>query len=129
MRIRRPISPTYATPQEAIAYLASVCDGAVRRDGHGFAAEHVALGHDLSLRRRWRRRHRRKAARLIRYYRRQLERAGFDVHAVLTGKPARASRRSTIETIPQWAPDPARLHEQRFWNGRRWTSDTAPAGS
>ncbi len=89
MRIRRPISPTYATPKEAIAYLASVCDGAVRRDGHGFAAEHVSLGHDLSRRGRWRRCHRRKAARLIRYYRLQLERAGFDVHAVLTGKPGR----------------------------------------
>ncbi len=126
MRIRRPISPTFATPQEAIAYLASVCDGAVRRDGHGFAAEHVALGHHLSQRRRWRRCHRRKATRLIRYYRLQLERAGFDVDAVLSGKPARVSRRLGASAAGRWERDPARLHAQRYWNGARWTAFTAP---
>jgi len=84
MRLRRPISLAYSTPREAIAYLASVCDGAVLRDGRGFSDQHVGLGHDLAQRRRWGRRHRRSALKLIRYYRGQLERAGFNVQRLLS---------------------------------------------
>ena len=45
---KRAIWPGYATPQEAIRYLASACDGAVRRDGHGFGQDHADLGHWLA---------------------------------------------------------------------------------
>ena len=44
MRFRRR-NKAQATVREAIEYLASACDGAVRRDGHGFNREHVAVGH------------------------------------------------------------------------------------
>lgn len=125
MRIRQPISPNYATPQEAIAYLASVCDGAVRRDGLGFSTEHVALGHTLAGRRRWTRRQRGAALDIIRCYRVQLERAGFDVPAVLSGKQTRVPRRSVKGLRAMWASDPAQLHDQRFWNGARWTAATS----
>jgi len=125
MKLRRPTSPAYATPREAIAYLASVCDGAVRRDGHGFATDHVLIGHGLARRQRWRRSQRRNALALIRYYRSQLERAGFDVGSLLAGQPARVSRRSVAAKSPTWAADPSGIFNQRFWNGARWTSLTA----
>ena len=44
---RSPQSPNTAIP-DAVRYLASVCDGAVKRDGLGFAADHVAYGHWLA---------------------------------------------------------------------------------
>ena len=47
MRLRHRNNPAVATPHEAIAYLASACDGAIRADGHGFATHHV----DIQLRR------------------------------------------------------------------------------
>lgn len=115
-----------ATPQEAIAYLASACDGAIRADGHGFAAHHVDMGHALAARRRWRPRHRRQALTLIRYYRAQLERAGFDVGALLGHRTSgRRSRRASTGTPACWAPDPTGISRTRFWNGARWTSRTA----
>ncbi len=103
MGLRRPISPSYATPHEAIAYLASVYDGAIRRDGHGFATEHVHAGHGLAQRGRWGRRHRRTALELIRYYRGQLERAGFDVQAVIASEPDRIARQASARLSSGWA--------------------------
>ena len=29
---------------------------------------------------------------------------------------------------PQWAPDPTRLHDYRFWNGTRWTAEVSDRG-
>ena len=29
---------------------------------------------------------------------------------------------------PQWARDPARRHEYRFWNGMRWTAEVSDRG-
>lgn len=124
MRLRLRNNPAMATPQEAIAYLASACDGAIRADGHGFAAHHVDIGHHLAAKRRWRRRHRRQALALIRYYGTQLERAGYDVDALLGGRRA-ARRRRTAGAPAMWAPDPTGISAQRFWNGVRWTSKTA----
>lgn len=124
MRVRHRNNAAVATPQEAIAYLASACDGAVRADGHGFATHHVDMGHALAARRRWRRGHRRQALALIRYYRVQLQRAGFDVDALLGDRPA-ARRRRTACAPAMWAPDPTGVSTQRFWNGARWTSQTA----
>ncbi len=46
-RRRPPQTPTTAIP-DAVRYLASVCDGAVKRDGLGFASDHVAYGHWLA---------------------------------------------------------------------------------
>ena len=61
-----------ATAYDAIAYLASACDGARRLDHHGFNTEHVQLGHRLATASRWSRRDHRTARQLIRFYRRQL---------------------------------------------------------
>ena len=47
-RTRRPVWPGHATVPDAIRYLASACDGARRRDGHGFNADHVPAGHHLA---------------------------------------------------------------------------------
>jgi len=116
----RPRSRT--TLSDAIAYLASACDGAQQRDGHGFNADHVPIGHRLVGANRWSRRDRRRARQFVRYYRRQLSAAGFDVDAVLRGRrPRRRSRRFRSQNPPQWAVDPTGVQRLRFWNGTRWT--------
>ena len=123
MRIRRPISPAYATPHEAIQYLASACDGAIRRDGHGFSSDHVQIGHELANRSRWGRKHRRSGQHLIQVYRRQLEHAGFDMARMLMqSTPSRISRKRSNSLNPAWMTDPTGVHRHRFWNGLRWTS-------
>ena len=128
MRLRRPISPAHATRREAIAYLASVCDGAIRRDGHGFSAEHVELGHKLADSRWWGPVARRRVLRLIRVYRGQLDRAGFDTGCLLNGaSPPRISRRLASQILPCWLTDPTNIHRFRYWNGLRWTSLCAEA--
>jgi len=127
MGLRRPISPTHATPHEAIAYLASACDGAIRRDGHGFSTNHVEIGHQLARRHRWGRRQRRIAMSLTRIYRTQLDRAGFDTGTLLDSRaPRRISRRQANRLAPGWLTDPTGIHERRYWNGMRWTSMTTP---
>lgn len=130
MRLRRPISPTHATPHEAIAYLASVCDGAVRRDGHGFSSDHVLIGHQLARHQRWGRRQRRTAVQLIRIYCHQLDQAGFDTATLLSSRtPPRLSRRRSTYLTPGWFTDPTGIHQYRYWNGARWTSMTDPSGT
>ena len=105
--------PAHASLREAIAYLASACDGAVRRDGHGFGAEHVQIGHALAKKRRWSRRDRLCARSLVQIYSRQLASAGL-----LGRVPRRRSRTRTAA----WATDPTGVHTLRFWDGSRWTS-------
>jgi hypothetical protein len=29
---------------------------------------------------------------------------------------------------PQWAPDPTRRHDYRYWNGARWTEEVSDRG-
>ena len=118
-----PLGPRSRTALcEAIAYLASACDGARRRDGHGFNADHVSEGHRLARASRWSRRDRRRARELVRYYSRQLTTAGFDADALLCGRrPRRRSRGFRRRNPPQWATDPTGVHTLRFWNGTRWT--------
>lgn len=115
-----------ATAHDAIAYLASACDGARRRDHHGFNAEHVELGHRLARASRWSRRDHRSARKLISFYRRQLAGAGYDVNALLgrQGRDARRRRRGCAGTA-RWAPDPTGVHRWRYWDGLRWTHHVA----
>lgn len=121
MLLRRQ-HPTTATVREAIEYLASACDGAVRRDGHGFGADHLATGHDLVTHAHWGPLRRRTARRLVHIYRGQLARAGFD-HAQILGsaRPRLVSRRRLRSMEPCWAADPTGVHHERYWNGARWT--------
>lgn len=113
MRFRRR-NKAQATVREAMEYLASACDGAVRRDGHGFNREHVALGHGLARKPSWSHRDRRQAAVLMSRYAGQLQRAGL----------LNSGRRH--QTAPAWAADPTGVHRLRYWNGTRWTAFTAP---
>lgn len=118
-----PLRQTHrATTYDAIAYLASACDGARRRDHHGFNTEHVQIGHQLARASRWSRRNHRQARRLIRFYRRQLAAAGYDVEGLLgpRGLEQRLPR-GVRSSSPQWASDPTGLHYARYWNGHRWT--------
>jgi hypothetical protein len=121
---RRAIWPGHATVQEAVRYLASACDGAVRRDGHGFGTDHVALGHWLASLRddSWGLVEQRAGLDLVRIYRQQLERAGFDPAGILAGRrPRRVPQKRFRGLTPGWFADPAGLHRWRLWNGVRWT--------
>lgn len=106
---------------DAIAYLASTCDGAIRRDGHGFGADHVALGHRLAQKRRWTRRDRRRAHGIAVHYRRQLVSAGLAVNGITEGATNGGRRQPA-----QWACDPTGVHQLRYWNGSRWTAGVRP---
>lgn len=112
MRIRRRNQPQ-ATVREAIEYLASACDGAVRRDGHGFNREHVAIGHHLAQKARWSRPERTSARGLTQVYAGQLKRAGY---LNMSNQRHRAAT---------WAADPTGVHRLRYWSGSRWTSHVA----
>ncbi|MDW3220946.1 MAG: DUF2510 domain-containing protein [Acidimicrobiales bacterium] len=120
----RPISPRHATAVVAVRYLASVCDGAVRRDGHGFSSDHVAYGHWLAglPLDRWTPAAHAAARQLVRVYRNQLTRAGFAPADIVAGRrPRRISRRAASRLRAGWASDPSGLYEWRWWNGLRWT--------
>ncbi len=79
---RKRISwPGHATVPEAVQYLASVCDGAIKRDGLGFRLDHVAYGHwlaELPLK-DWGPDEYRHGQTIVRVYRVQLRRAGLAV--------------------------------------------------
>lgn len=123
----RPIWPGHATPADAVRYLASACDGAIRRDGHGFSSDHVALGQWLAQLsdEHWGPNENTTALQLVRFYRHQLTRVGFRPTDILRQRrPRRISRRAARELRSGWAPDPTALHEWRWWNGARWTHET-----
>lgn len=128
---RRHIWPGYATPADAVRYLASACDGAILRDGHGFSGDHVAYGHWLAALPdpSWGPTERAGAVQLVRIYQRQLVDAGFQPHEILRGRQPRRIRSRDVDQLqPRWAPDPTGLHPWRWWNGVRWTSQTSAGG-
>ncbi|MGE0138534.1 MAG: hypothetical protein AB7R77_12005 [Ilumatobacteraceae bacterium] len=127
MRRQRPIWPGYATIPDAVRYVASACDGAIRRDGHGFSAEHVAIGHWLANEPdvAWTTHHLSIGRHLTAVYGRQLDLAGFNTGAILrNASPPYRRRRDYEGLIPDWAPDPTGLWPYRWWNGVRWTCHT-----
>ncbi len=100
---RRPIWPQYAIPAEAVQFIASICDGAVARDGLGFQKEHVEIGHRMAnadppwwepWQHDW-------AIYFVRYYRRQLSQAGFDIDQILGRRRPRRCRRSVGDSQAQ----------------------------
>lgn len=120
--------PGHATVQEAVRYLASACDGAVRRDGHGFGSEHVSLGHWLAglPDQSWQPREQAAGRDLVRIYSQQLQRAGFDPDGILrAARPRRVTLKAMVALQPGWYPDPTGFRKWRWWNGARWTSSTA----
>lgn len=128
MRRKRINWPGHATVDEAVQYLASVCDGAIKRDGYGFCSDHVAYGHWLAQLPavEWGPEERQHGMTIVRTYSAQLRRAGFDPEQILRGgRPARASRRRSAGVQAGWATDPAGVAASRWWNGVRWTAETA----
>lgn len=125
MRRHRSTCPTYATVPDAVRYLASACDGARSRDGHGFGAEHVVVGHWLAAEpdHAWSRVHLSIGRTLVAVYRRQLEKAGFDPDAILRNSPPPPRLRRRIPSVTAgWALDPTGRARYRWWNGARWTA-------
>ncbi len=124
MRQNRTIWPGHATVLEAVQYLASVCDGAIKRDGHGFCSEHVAYGHWLARlpEAEWGAEEHRHGLTIVGLYRNQLRRAGFDPDQILARRRPSPIKRRQIERLQAgWAPDPTGHAAERWWNGARWT--------
>ena len=125
---KRQISPHYATAADAVRYLASVCDGAILRDGHGFSSDHTAYGHWLALLPdvQWGPPEHTGAHQIVRIYQQQLARAGFQpVDIIRRRRPRKISRRAALQLQPGWAQDPSGIHAWRWWNGARWTENVA----
>ena len=60
---------------------------------------------------------------LIRIYRHQLTRAGFNPDHILPHRqPPRVRQRRLEQLQPGWASDPTGLHDWRWFNGVRWTA-------
>ena len=128
-RTPRPLWPGHATVGDAVRYIASACDGARRRDGHGYSAEHTQYGHWLASLpdHQWTPSEHNAGLYLVHLYRRQLTQAGFDVEAILQRRrPRRLSRREHRALTAGWAPDPTGVHTWRWWNGARWTTNVDP---
>lgn len=129
MRFRRKlVHPAHATVAEAIQFLASVCDGATRRDSIGFGADHVAIGHRLATRdsTEWTPYETAQGRQLVIIYQRQLGGAGFAVDSILAGRrKRRCSPRMVSSLIAGWATDPFGFNAWRYWNGARWTHHLA----
>ena len=127
---KKPYHPAYATPGEALQYLRSACDGAIKRDGLGFGTHDIDWGHYLATRDEttWTRHEHQNALRLVRIYQRQLNNAGFNARAILNGARRRKCSRSAHQKLtPGWIPDPTGFAVWRYWNGARWTHHLANA--
>ncbi|MCB0989643.1 MAG: DUF2510 domain-containing protein [Acidimicrobiales bacterium] len=128
LKRRRAEWPGHATIQEAIRYLASACDGAIHRDGHGFNTDHAPWGHWLAelSDNDWGPAEHQLARQFVWTYRTQLQRAGFNPDDILRHRPPRKRRTRLVEALPTgWTTDPTGVHEWRYWNGARWTSFVA----
>lgn len=125
MRKKRINWPGHATVPEAVQYLASVCDGAIKRDGHGFCGDHVAYGHWLAQLpdTEWGPEEHWHGRSIVCVYREQLRQAGFNPEQILgKRRPSRVKRRQIERLQTGWAPDPTGHAAMRWWNGARWTS-------
>jgi len=125
MRRNRTIWPGHAIVYEVVQYLASVCDGVIKRDGHGFRSDHVAYGHWLAQlpEAEWGAEEHRHARSIVPVYREQLHRAGFNPEQTLgQRRPPRVKLRQVERLQTGWTPDPTGHTGMRWWNGARWTS-------
>ncbi len=106
---RRPLWPQHATAHEALQFVASVCDGTKSHDSMGFCRDHLVWGNFFASTppEQWLPVHHQSALFMVRYYRRQLTNAGFDVNQILGGhRPRRCTRREAKSIAPAWRDDP-----------------------
>ncbi len=71
--------------QQAVRYLASRCDGAVNKDGHGFNKMDVGFGKSLAERERWTKAQAQAALKMLKKYQGQLQAGGFDIERLFDG--------------------------------------------
>ena len=72
--------------QKATRYLSSVCDGALAKDGQGFNGVDSPFGKALAEQETWTLKQAKAAQEMLRKYRGQLEKAGFDAQAMFEAK-------------------------------------------
>src|SRR4051794_33518038 len=94
-----PVAPSIPTLGGAVQFLASVCDGARRQDGHGFNGADSNFGHWLASKpeQGWTPKLRRRAWVMLRKYRKQLAAAGIDFDAI--AEPSDAATAPTVVPI------------------------------
>lgn len=86
--------------QQAIKYLASVCDGAYEKDGCGFNGTDSRFGKSLAGQERWTSRQAEAAIKMLKKYRKQLQKAGFnpeELEGLFDGKPIERTAAPTRE--------------------------------
>lgn len=65
--------------QQAVRYLASQCDGAMSKDGHGFNKIDAGFGKSLAHQERWTKAQAKAALKMLKKYQGQLQAGGFDI--------------------------------------------------
>lgn len=81
--------------QQAVRYLAGVCDGACTRDGQGFNGVDSGFGKSLAQQESWSEKQAKSAVKMLKTYKGQLERAGFDVEMLFNEAPLEIPKRTT----------------------------------
>ncbi|NLO21055.1 MAG: DEAD/DEAH box helicase [Syntrophomonadaceae bacterium] len=76
--------------QQAVRYLASVCDGACTRDGQGFNGVDSGFGKSLATQETWTVRQTEAAIKMLKKYKGQLQNAGIDTGVLFDGNPVQA---------------------------------------
>lgn len=76
--------------QQAVKYLASVCDGACTRDGQGFNGVDSNFGKSLATQETWTVRQTEAAIKMLKKYKGQLQNAGIDTGVLFDGNPVQA---------------------------------------
>lgn len=98
--------------QKATRYLSSVCDGALAKDDQGFNGVDSPFGKSLAEQETWTLKQAKAAQKMLRKYRGQIEKAGFDAQAMFEAK----------FEVPPAAPKPQAPLTKRVTNSKKKAS-------
>ncbi len=120
--------------QQAVRYLAGVCDGARARDGQGFNGVDSGFGKSLAQQENWTEKQAKAAVKMLKTYKGQLGRAGFDVEKLFNNDPIEIPKKKEKRTAIiekgkikiQFPFDREVLDKIRDIPGRRFHGDSFP---
>lgn len=101
--------PTVEQLQLAIRFLSDRCDGAVTIDGQGFNGRDSFFGKSLANQARWTPKQAEAAVKMLRTYKKQLTRGGFDVDQLFDGTPIKMPAPPMKRTKPSANKKTAKL--------------------
>jgi SWI/SNF-related matrix-associated actin-dependent regulator 1 of chromatin subfamily A len=140
------MNETVTLLQKATKYLAGVCDYAQTWDGQGFNGVDAEFGHSLAEKSFWTPKMAQAAQKMLRKYKDQLRRAGFDIEAIFSieidltpppapAKPAPLPEKNPVKKMATIQGDRIRVDFPFDWEtlnlvkgipGRRFHGDTYP---